>query len=89
MEGTEDGAIYVGNSWDVVVADNHASASTVGIEIENAIGITVRNNRATGNSAGIAVFSLPGLAVPLTSDILITGNSISQNNLPNPIPPGT
>ena len=67
VEGTTDGAIYVGNSSDVVVADNHASASTVGIEIENSIGITVRNNRATGNSAGIAVFSLPGL--PIAQDL--------------------
>jgi len=89
VEGTTDGAIYVGNSWDVVVADNHASASTVGIEIENSIGVTVRNNRATGNSAGIAVFSLPGLPIALTSDIVITGNTVSQNNLPNPIPPGS
>lgn len=89
VEGTTDGAIYVGNSRDVVVDGNHATASTVGIEIENAIGITVSNNRASGNTAGIAVFSLPGLAVPLTSDILITGNTISRNNLPNPIPPGT
>jgi parallel beta-helix repeat protein len=89
VEGTTDGAIYVGNSREVVVADNRASASTVGIEIENSIGITVRNNRASGNSAGIAVFSLPGLAVPLTSDVVITGNTVSQNNLPNPIPPGS
>jgi parallel beta-helix repeat protein len=89
VEGTDDGAIYVGNSWDVAVANNHASATTVGIEIENSIGVTVRDNRATGNSAGIAVFSLPGLAVPVTSDIFISGNTLSQNNLPNPIPPGT
>ena len=89
VEGTTDGAIYVGNSWDVVVADNYASASTVGIEIENSIGITVRNNRATGNSAGIAVFSLPGLPIAQTSDIVITGNTTSGNNLPNPIPPGS
>ncbi len=74
---------------DVVVADNHASASTVGIEIENSIGITVRNNRATGNSAGIAVFSLPGLPIAQTSDVVITGNTVSKNNLPNPIPPGS
>lgn len=89
VEGTEDGAIYVGDSWDVVVAGNHASASTVGIEIENSIGVTVRNNRATGNSAGIAVFSLPGLPVALTRDVLVEGNTVTANNHPNPVPFGS
>ncbi len=87
VEGTEDGAIYVGDSWDVVVSNNKASASTVGIEIENSVGISVVDNRTSGNSAGIAVFSLPGLPVPVTSDIEIRGNTVTANDLPNPIPP--
>jgi len=88
VEGTRDGAIYVGDSWDILVADNDASASTVGIEIENSIGVTVSGNRATGNTAGIAVFSLPGLPVPMTSDVQIAGNTVTANNMPNPLTVG-
>src|SRR5262245_22176281 len=39
VEGTDDAAIYVGNSHDVVVEGNHATDSTVGIEIENSTGL--------------------------------------------------
>jgi parallel beta-helix repeat protein len=88
-EGTRDGAIYVGDSWDVVVADNHVSASTAGIEIENSIGITVVGNQAVGNTAGIAVFSLPGLPVTATANVLVADNTVTNNNLPNPIPFGS
>jgi cytochrome c peroxidase len=88
-EGTRDGAIYVGDSWDVVVADNHVSASTAGIEIENSIGITVVRNQAVGNTAGIAVFSLPGLPVTASANILVADNTVTNNNLPNPIPFGS
>ena len=87
VEGTDDAAIYVGNSHDVVVDRNHATDSTVGIEIENSIGIVVRNNTAIGNTSGIVTFVLPGLAVPMTEDVLIERNVVMHNNRPNPVLP--
>jgi parallel beta-helix repeat protein len=64
VEGTDDAAIYVGNSHDVVVEGNHATDSTVGIEIENSTGLVVRDNTTIGNTSGIVTFVLPGLAIP-------------------------
>jgi parallel beta-helix repeat protein len=86
-EGTHDAAIYVGNSHKVVVEHNHATDSTVGIEIENSTGIVVRDNTTIGNTSGIVTFVLPGLAVPVTEDVLIERNVVMHNNRPNPVLP--
>lgn len=87
VEGTDDAAIYVGNSHDVIVERNRATASTVGIEIENSTGIVVRDNLTVGNTSGIVTFVLPGLAVPMTDDVLIERNVVMHNNRPNPVLP--
>jgi parallel beta-helix repeat protein len=87
VEGTDDAAIYVGNSHDVVVEGNYATDSTVGIEIENSTGIAVRGNTAIGNTSGIVTFVLPGLAVPVTEDVLIERNVVMHNNRQNPVLP--
>jgi parallel beta-helix repeat protein len=87
VEGTDDAAIYVGNSYDVLVERNHATDSTVGIEIENSTGLVVRDNTAIGNTSGIVTFVLPGLAVPVTEDVLIERNVVLHNNRPNPVLP--
>lgn len=60
VEGTDDAAIYVGNSHDVAVERNHATDSTAGIEIENSTGVVVRGNSAIGNTSGIVSFCCPG-----------------------------
>ena len=88
VEGTDDAAIYVGNSHDVLVEGNHARDSTVGIEIENSTGLTVRANTTIDNTAGIVTFVLPGLPVPVTDDVLIERNVVMHNNRPNPVLPG-
>jgi parallel beta-helix repeat protein len=87
VEGTDDAAIYVGNSHDVVIERNHATDSTVGIEIENSTDIAVRDNIAIGNTSGIVTFVLPGLGVPVTEDVLIERNVVMHNNRPNPVLP--
>ncbi len=87
VEGTADGAIYVGDSRDITVEDNHATASTVGIEIENSTDIVIRGNRASGNTAGIAIFALPLLDIPVVEDIVVAKNVVTRNNLPNPFLP--
>jgi parallel beta-helix repeat protein len=88
VSGTTDGAIYVGDSSDVVVTRNVATRSTIGIEIENSTRIVVRHNVATGNTAGIAAFVLPQLPIPATQEIVIERNVVARNNLPNPVAPG-
>jgi parallel beta-helix repeat protein len=87
VEGTNDGAIYVGSSDHVVVERNHATDSTAGILIENSTDIVVRENTTIGNTAGIVTFVLPGLAVPVTEDVLVERNIVMQNNRPNPVQP--
>ena len=87
VEGTDDAAIYVGNSHDVVVERNHATDSTVGIEIENSTDLVVRDNTAIGNTAGIVIFVLPGLALPVTEVVLVERNVVMHNNRPNPVLP--
>jgi parallel beta-helix repeat protein len=87
VEGTDDAAIYIGNSHDVIVEHNHATDSTVGIEIENSTGIVVRGNTAVGNTSGIVTFVLPGLAVPVTEGVLVERNIVMHNNRPNPLLP--
>lgn len=87
VEGTDDAAIYVGNSHEVLVAQNHASNSTVGIEIENSTDLVVRQNTAIGNTAGIVTFVLPGLPVPVTQDVVVERNVVMHNNRPNPVLP--
>lgn len=87
VEGTNDGAIYVGNSENVAVERNRAIDSTVGILIENSTDIAVRENTTIGNTGGIVTFVLPGLAVPVTEDVLIERNVVVHNNRPNPIAP--
>jgi parallel beta-helix repeat protein len=88
VAGTDDAAIYVGNSHDVRVEHNRATDSTVGIEIENSTGVVVSHNTTIDNTSGIVAFVLPGLAVPVTQDVLVEGNVVMHNNRPNPVLPG-
>jgi parallel beta-helix repeat protein len=87
VAGTDDAAIYVGNSHDVLVEHNHATDSTVGIEIENSTGVVAHDNTAIGNTSAIVTFVLPGLAVPVTEDVLVERNVVMYNNRPNPVLP--
>jgi len=87
VDGSDDAAIYVGNSHQVVIKHNHARNSTVGIEIENSTHLVIRANTTIANTSGIVSFVLPGLAVPVTEDVLIERNTVMRNNRPNPVAP--
>ena len=87
VEGTDDAAIYVGNSHGVAVERNHATDSTAAIEVENSTDIVIRQNTAIDNTAGIVTFVLPGLPVSVTEDVLVEGNIVMHNNRPNPVAP--
>lgn len=81
--GHEDTGIYVGLSQNVTVQNSSASQNVNGIEIENSSHIQVSGNETFDNTAGILVVLLPGLSVKSSTDILVSDNSVHDNNLPN------
>jgi len=85
VSGSNDTAIYIGQSRDITVRDNVAQDSTVGIEVENSVHVTVSSNRSVGNSAGILVDVLPGLDETVTNDVTVRNNLLQDNNRANPV----
>ena len=64
VKGASDAGIYVGQSTNIIVRNNHAENNVAGIEIENSTGADVYGNVAKGNTGGILVFNMPDLPVP-------------------------
>ena len=85
--GSDDTGIYVGQSSDVTVSANTAEENTVGVDIENSARIRVAGNKASKNTLGLIVQGAPGLTIPNTSDVTVSGNRLSDNNRPNPSTP--
>jgi len=83
----EDAGIYVGVDDHVDVQSNVVTGSPIGIEVENSLNTRVRWNVATGNTSGVLAVVLPGLPRAATDNVLIEGNTIVRNNLPNPFAP--
>lgn len=81
--GHSDTGIYIGQSSQVVIRDNTAFGNVNGIEVENSTDIQVIGNNTYGNTAGILVVLLPGFATKASSNILVEGNQVNDNNLPN------
>ncbi len=86
--GHEDTGIYVGQSHDVQIRHNIAFGNVNGIEIENSSQVQAVANEAYDNVAGILVVVLPGLIVKTSSDILVAGNRVHDNNHVNFAEPG-
>jgi parallel beta-helix repeat protein len=84
VSGSNDTAIYVGQSRGINVRNNVAQDSTVGIEVENSVHVAVSSNRCVENSAGILVDLLPGLDETVTKDVIVRNNLLLDNNRPNP-----
>ena len=97
--GTRDAGVYVGQSTNILVANNEVANNVAGVEIENSHNAIVENNLVHDNTGGILVFALK--APPRfkdTKDILVRNNTIVDNNTPPfanatglvlTIPPGT
>ncbi len=86
--GHDDTGIYVGQSHDVTVRRSVAFANVNGIEFENSQRVRALGNETYDNVVGILVVLLPGLDVKTTSDVLVSGNRVHDNNHPNFAPPG-
>ena len=80
---TDDAAVYVGQSEDVLIAGNRVFGNLLGIEIENSGNCAAVANEVHGNTAGILVDLLPGLQRSTQENTLLAFNSVHDNNLPN------
>ncbi len=85
--GASDTGIYVGQSKNIVVRNNHAEQNVAGIEIESSNDAEVYGNESTDNSGGILVFDLPGLTIS-GDRASVHDNQIHGNNNPNFAPAG-
>lgn len=81
--GASDAGIYVGQSTTILVRDSEAYGNVAGIEIENSFDAEVVNNHAHDNTGGLLVFSLPELPMKGGGRVLVHGNLVENNNLPN------
>ena len=86
--GAHDTGIYIGQSHDVLIADNLAHDNVSGFEVENCERVVLRHNESFGNTVGILLFLSPGLDVLVSRDDALVGNSVHDNNGPNTCPPG-
>jgi parallel beta-helix repeat protein len=85
VSGSNDTGIYVGQSTKAMIRDNLTFDNTIGIEIENTLGASVVDNTSHDNSLGLLSDVLPGLSPKETTRVIATGNTIIDNNRPNPV----
>ena len=89
VKGAADAGIYVGQSRNIVVRNNHVEFNVAGIEIENSTDADVHDNVATNNSGGVLVFNLPGPQVQGGRRTRVFANQIYANNTENFGAPGS
>lgn len=89
VTGSNDAALYVGQSDGVVMRNNEAYANVTGLEIENTSNAVAENNYLHDNTAGLLVFVLPDLARKATSNNIVRNNRIIANNHENFAKPGS
>lgn len=87
MNTQTDAGIYVGQSRDVAIRDNHVHDNLLGIEVENSVSCTVAANLVHDNTFGIFVDLLPFLERKRQQDTAIVGNQVYNNNRPNTAEP--
>ncbi len=85
VSGSDDTGIYIGQSSDAVIRNNHVTDCTVGISAEVSSSISVEDNRVMDNTIGMLAAVLPGLSVTETTNIQISRNLFVRNNRPNPV----
>jgi parallel beta-helix repeat protein len=85
VSGSDDTGIYIGQSRDAVIRNNHVTDCTVAISAEVSSNIAVQDNKVMDNTIGMLAAVLPGLSVTETTNIQITRNLFIRNNRPNPV----
>jgi hypothetical protein len=79
-----DTGIYAGDDDGVTIRNNSVANYVVGAIAENTINANIQDNLLSGNTAGVYVVVLPNHPRPFTDHVLIEGNQVIKNNLPNP-----
>lgn len=87
MNTQTDAGIYVGQSENVAIKDNHVHHNLLGIEVENSVSCSVVANRVHDNTFGIFVDLLPFLERNRQEGTSIEGNQVYDNNRPNTAEP--
>ena len=85
VSGSDDTGIYIGQSSDALIRNNHVTDCTVAISAEVSSNIVVHDNKVMDNTIGMLAAVLPGLSVTETTNIQITRNLFLGNNRPNPV----
>ena len=83
VSGHTDTGIYVGQSSDVSMEYNTATANVNGLEVENSSNVRVTNNQAYDNVCGILIDLLPQKEIKTASNIYVAGNNVFKNNHEN------
>jgi parallel beta-helix repeat protein len=83
VKGAADAGVYVGQSRNIIVRNNHVQLNVAGIEIENSTDADVYENIATDNTGGVLVFNLPGPQVQGGRRTHVHDNQIFENNREN------
>ena len=90
--GSLDSALWIAGSEHVVVTDTELYESTTGFEVTVSNVLFASNNYIHDNTAGIGLYH-PNMAgnppKPTMKDWIFQNNTIYNNNLPNPAPPGS
>jgi parallel beta-helix repeat protein len=81
-----DTGIYAGDDDGVTIRNNSVANYVVGAIAENTINANIQDNLLSGNTAGVYVVVLPNHPRPFTDHVLIEGNQVIKNSLPNPVP---
>jgi parallel beta-helix repeat protein len=85
VSGSDDTGIYIGQSSDAIIRNNHVTDCTVGISVEVSSNMAIQDNRVMENTIGVLAALLPGLSVTETRNIEISRNLVMRNNRPNPV----
>jgi parallel beta-helix repeat protein len=83
VSGHTDTGIYVGQSSDVSMEYNTATANVNGLEVENSSDVRVINNQAYDNVCGILIDLLPQKEIKTSSNIYVARNNVFKNNHEN------
>lgn len=78
-----DAGIYIGMCSHTEVRRNEVFKNVAGIEVENSEHVLVEDNYAHDNTGGILSFTLPGLPVKKSDNVIIRRNIVESNNLEN------
>jgi parallel beta-helix repeat protein len=88
VHGTvRDAGIYVGQSDDVLIANNTSQNNLIGIEVENSHDVAVVDNLARGNTIGILIDVLFGKIKLTQQATVVAYNEVTGNNRANSADP--